>query len=33
VVNRRDLRKPVDTLTIWVYNPDAKFAFGQPNVR
>jgi len=29
IVNRRDLRKPVDSLTIWVYNPDAKPAFGQ----
>jgi Tfp pilus assembly protein PilV len=33
VVNRRDLRKPVDMLTIWVYNPDAKIGFGQPNLR
>jgi Tfp pilus assembly protein PilV len=33
VVNRRDLRKPVDMLTIWVYNPDAKTGFGQPNFR
>ena len=30
VVNRRDLRQPVDTLTIWVYNPDAKAVPGQP---
>lgn len=30
VVNRRDLRTPVDTLTIWVYNPDAKAGPGQP---
>ena len=24
VVNRRGLRKPVDALTIWVYDPEAK---------
>jgi hypothetical protein len=28
VVNRRGLRKPVDALTIWVYNPDAKSQIG-----
>ena len=33
VVNRRGLRKPVDTLSIWVYNPDAKSGFGQPVFR
>jgi Tfp pilus assembly protein PilV len=33
VVNRRDLRKPVDSLTIWVYNPDAKSGLGQPTFR
>lgn len=32
VVNRRDLKKPVDALTIWVYNPDARAGFG-PNFR
>jgi hypothetical protein len=33
VVNRRDLRKPFDSLTIWVYNPDAKSGLGQPSFR
>jgi hypothetical protein len=33
VVNRRGLHKPVDTLTIWVYNPDAKSGLGQPTFR
>jgi hypothetical protein len=33
VVNRRDLRKPVDSMTIWVYNPDAKPGLGQPSFR
>jgi hypothetical protein len=33
VVNRRGLQKPVDTLTIWVYNPDAKSGLGQPTFR
>ena len=33
VVNRRGLRKPVDTLSIWVYNPDAKSGLGQPTFR
>ena len=33
VVNRRGLRKPVDTLSIWVYNADAKSGFGRPNLR
>lgn len=28
VVNRRGLRKPVDSMTIWVYNPDARTGFG-----
>jgi len=28
IVNRRGLRKPVDALSIWVYNPDAKQGFG-----
>jgi hypothetical protein len=28
IVNRRGLRKPVDALSIWVYNPDAKPGFG-----
>ena len=28
IVNRRGLRKPVDALSIWVYNPDAKQSFG-----
>ena len=25
VVNRRGLQQPADKMTIWVYNPDAKF--------
>ncbi|HLH56900.1 MAG TPA: hypothetical protein VKY92_25170 [Verrucomicrobiae bacterium] len=33
VVTRRGLNKPVDTLTIWVYNPDAKSGLGQPMFR
>lgn len=33
VVNRRGLRNPFDTATIWVYAPDAKSALGQPNLR
>jgi hypothetical protein len=33
VVNRRGLRKPVDSMTIWVYNSEAKSGFGQPNFR
>jgi len=33
VVNRRGLHKPVDALTIWVYNPDAKSQFGGPAFR
>ena len=33
MVTRRGLTKPVDTLTIWVYNPDAKSGFGQPAFR
>jgi hypothetical protein len=33
VVNRRGLRKPADTLTIWVFNPDAKSGFGGPMFR
>jgi Tfp pilus assembly protein PilV len=32
IVNRRDLKNPVDALTIWVYNPDARAGFG-PNFR
>ena len=28
IVNRRGLRKPVDALSIWVYNADAKQSFG-----
>ena len=28
VVNRRGTRNPVDALTIWVYNPEAKSTFG-----
>lgn len=31
VVNRRDLKKPFDALTIWVYNPDARTGFGGPS--
>jgi type II secretory pathway pseudopilin PulG len=33
VVNRRGLHKPVDTLTIWVYNPDARSGPGGPTFR
>ena len=33
VVNRRGLRKPVDALTIWVYNPDARSQTGGPMFR
>ena len=33
VVNRRGLGKPVDTLRIWVYNPDARSGLGQPTFR
>lgn len=33
VVSRRGLRKPVDMLTIWVYNPNARSGLGQPNFR
>lgn len=33
LVTRRGLRKPVDALTIWVYNPDAKSGPGQPMFR
>lgn len=33
VVNRRGLRKPADTMTIWVYGPDAKSGLGQPTFR
>lgn len=33
VVNRRGLRTPADTLTIWVYNPDARIGFGGPSLR
>jgi type II secretory pathway pseudopilin PulG len=33
VVNRRGLGKPVDALSIWVYNPDAKSGLGQPTFR
>jgi type II secretory pathway pseudopilin PulG len=33
VVNRRGLRKPVDILSIWVYNPDAKSGLGGPMFR
>lgn len=33
IVTRRGLTKPADTLTIWVYNPDAKSGFGQPAFR
>lgn len=32
VVNRRGLHKPVDTLTIWVYSPDAKSGPGGLNL-
>jgi general secretion pathway protein I len=30
VVSRRGLQKPVDTLTIIVFSPDAKSSFGSP---
>jgi len=33
VVNRRGLRKPADTMSIWVYSPDAKSGLGQPTFR
>jgi Tfp pilus assembly protein PilV len=33
IVNRRGLRKPVDMMSIWVYNPDAKSGLGQPMLR
>ncbi len=33
IVNRRGLSKPVDTLRIWVYNPEAKSGLGQPTFR
>ncbi|HZR19204.1 MAG TPA: hypothetical protein VFE51_18095 [Verrucomicrobiae bacterium] len=33
VVNRRGLQKPVDTMTIWIYSPDAKTGPGQPTFR
>src|SRR5690349_19387839 len=33
IVNRRGLKKPADTLTIWVYSPDAKVGPGQPSFR
>ena len=33
VVNRRGLTKPVDSLRLWVYNPDAKSGPGQPSFR
>ena len=33
VVSRRGLRTPVDMLSIWVYNPDAKSGLGQPTFR
>jgi hypothetical protein len=33
IVNRRGLRKPVDTMSIWVYSPDAKSGLGQPSFR
>jgi Tfp pilus assembly protein PilV len=33
VVNRRGLRQPYDTLTIWVHSPDAKSGPGQLNLR
>ena len=33
VVNRRGLRKPVDVMSIWVYNPDARSGLGQPGFR
>ena len=33
VVNRKGLRKPADTMSIWVYCPDAKSGLGQPTFR
>lgn len=33
VVNRRGLRKPFDTMSIWIYSPDAKSGPGQPSFR
>jgi hypothetical protein len=33
VVNRRGTRKPVDLLTIFVYNPDARSQLGGPKFR
>ncbi len=33
IVNRRDLRKPVDSLTIFVYNPEARSGIGPPRLR
>jgi hypothetical protein len=33
VVSRRGLQKPVDTLTILVFSPDAKSSFGSPTFR
>lgn len=33
VVNRRGLTKPVDAMSVWVYNPDAKPMMGQPMFR
>ncbi len=33
VVRRRGLHKPADTMTIWVYSPDAKSGPGQPGLR
>ncbi len=32
IVKRRDLRNPFDTMTIWVYAPNAKSGFG-PAIR
>jgi type II secretory pathway pseudopilin PulG len=33
IVTRRGLRKPVDAMTIWVYNPDARSGMGGPMIR
>ena len=33
VVNRRGMRKPIDAMTIWVYNPDARTGLGQPSFK
>ena len=33
VVNRRGLRNPYESGTIWVYAPDAKSGLGLPNLR